>query len=247
MTSAAEQPPITPLPPPAAPARLPPRQYRYYDLVMAAFVTVLLCANVIGAAKVASLGGFTFGAGVLFFPISYVFGDVLTEVYGYARARKVVWAGFAALGFASFMSFAILAFPPAPGWPHQPAYETVFGATPRIVLASLVAYFSGEFCNSYVLAKLKLVTSGRLLWSRTIGSTIVGEAVDSAIFYPLAFAGVWPGELVVKVMLTNYALKVLWEVLMTPFTYRIVNFLKRAESEDYFDRGTNFTPFSLQT
>jgi uncharacterized integral membrane protein (TIGR00697 family) len=225
----------------------PPRQYRYYDLVMAAFVTVLLCANLIGAAKPAQLFGLTFNSGVLFFPISYIFGDILTEVYGYARARRVVWAGFAALGFASFMSAVTLSFPPAPGWPHQAAYETVFGGTPRIVLASLVAYFSGEFCNSFVLAKMKLLTSGRLLWSRTIGSTIVGEAVDSAIFYPVAFLGVWPPELVLRVMITNYLLKVLWEVLMTPFTYRIVNFLKRAESEDYFDRHTNFTPFSLQT
>ena len=231
----------------AAPAPHSPRQYRYYDLVMAAFVTVLLCANLIGAAKVAAIGGVAFNSGVLFFPVSYIFGDVLTEVYGYARARKVVWAGFGALGFASFMSWATLAFPPAPGWPHQAAYETVFGGTPRIVAASLVAYFSGEFCNSYVLAKLKLVTGGRLLWSRTIASTIVGEAVDSAIFYPLAFLGVWQTDLVVRVMFTNYLLKLLWEVLMTPFTYRIVNFLKRAESEDYFDRGTNFTPFSLQT
>jgi hypothetical protein len=159
----------------------------------------------------------------------------------------VVWAGFAALAFASFMSWAILAFPPAKDWPNQAAYETVYGATPRIVLASLVAYFSGEFCNSYVLAKLKLVTSGRLLWSRTIGSTIVGEAVDSAIFYPVAFLGVWSNELVMQVMLTNYVLKVLWEVVMTPITYRVVNFLKRAEAEDYFDRNTNFTPFSLRT
>jgi len=225
----------------------PRRTYRYYDLVMAAFVTVLLCANVIGAAKVAQIGPFTFGAGVLFFPISYVFGDVLTEVYGYARARKVVWAGFGALAFASFMSWAILSFPPAPGWPHQDAYVTVFGATPRIVLASLVAYFSGEFCNSYVLAKMKLFTEGRFLWARTIGSTIVGEAVDSAIFYPIAFLGVWETSLVWKVMVTNYALKVAWEAAVTPFTYRVVNFLKRAESEDYFDRTTDFTPFSLQT
>jgi len=225
----------------------PRRTYRYYDLVMAAFVTVLLCANVIGAAKVAQIGPFTFGAGVLFFPISYVFGDVLTEVYGYARARKVVWAGFGALAFASFMSWAILAFPPAPGWPHQDAYETVFGATPRIVLASLIAYFSGEFCNSYVLAKMKLFTEGRFLWARTIGSTIAGEAVDSAIFYPIAFLGVWETSLVWKVMVTNYALKVAWEAAVTPFTYRVVNFLKRAESEDYFDRTTDFTPFSLQT
>ncbi|HXB56719.1 MAG TPA: queuosine precursor transporter [Vicinamibacteria bacterium] len=224
----------------------PARAYRYYDLVMAAFVTVLLCANLIGASKVASLWGFTFGAGVLFFPISYVFGDVLTEVYGYARARKVVWAGFSALIFASFMSWAILAFPPAPGWEHQAAFETVFGNTWRIVLASLTAYFCGEFCNSYVLAKMKLWTEGRLLWSRTIGSTIVGEAVDSLIFYPLAFLGVWPNELVLRVLVDNYLLKVAWEVVMTPLTYKVVNFLKRAESEDYFDRDTNFTPFSLE-
>jgi uncharacterized integral membrane protein (TIGR00697 family) len=231
-------------PAPPAPSR---RSYRYYDLVMAGFVTVLLSANVIGAAKVAEIGGFTFGAGVLFFPISYLFGDVLTEVYGYARARRVVWAGFAALAFASFMSWATLAFPPAPGWPHQAAYETVFGATPRIVLASLVAYFCGEFCNSYVLAKMKVRTSGRLLWGRTIGSTIVGEAVDSAVFYPLAFLGAWEAGLVARVMLSNYLLKVLWEAAMTPLTYRIVNFLKKAESEDYFDRHTDFTPFSLDT
>ncbi len=232
--------------PPTTTAR---RSYRYYDLVMAAFVTVLICANLIGAAKVAQVGGITFAAGVLFFPISYVFGDVLTEVYGYARARKVVWAGFGALAFASFMSWAVLAFPPAPGWPHQAAYETVFGGTPRIVLASLVAYFCGEFCNSYVLAKLKLRTKGRLLWLRTIGSTIVGEAVDSAVFYPLAFLAApgWSDDLVLRVMVSNYGLKVAWEVVMTPVTYRIVNALKRAEHEDYFDRETNFTPFSLQT
>ena len=226
----------------------PRRVYRYYDLVMAAFVTVLICANVIGAAKRCQIGGFTFSAGVLFFPISYVFGDVLTEVYGYSRARKVVWAGFGALAFASFMSWAILQFPPAPDWPHQPAYETVFGGTPRIVLASLVAYFSGEFCNSYVLAKMKLVTGGRLLWTRTIGSTIVGEAVDSLIFYPLAFLGApgWNTEQMLAVLMGNYLLKVGWEVVMTPFTYRVVNFLKRAEREDYFDRDTDFTPFSLE-
>jgi hypothetical protein len=216
---------------------------------MAAFVTVLLCANLIGAAKVASVKiagfSFTFGAGVLFFPISYIFGDILTEVYGYARARKVVWAGFAAELFASLMSTVILAFPPAPGWPNQAALETVFGATPRIVFASLIAYFAGEFCNSYVLAKMKIRSEGRALWTRTIGSTIVGEGADSLIFYPLAFLGVWPTALVFQVLATNYVLKVAWEALMTPFTYRIVGFLKRAESEDYYDRGTDFTPFSL--
>ena len=223
------------------------RSYKYYEFVMAAFVTVLLCSGIIGAAKVAQIGGFKFGAGVLFFPISYIFGDVLTEVYGYARARRVVWSGFAALIFASFMSAAILAFPPAEGWPHQAAYETVFGSTPRIVLASLVAYFCGEFCNSYVLARMKVWTEGRMLWGRTIGSTVVGEAVDSLVFYPLAFLGNWSPALVLTVMTTNYLLKVGWEAAMTPFTYRIVNFLKRAESEDYFDRHTNFTPFSLET
>jgi uncharacterized integral membrane protein (TIGR00697 family) len=227
------------------------RSYRYYDLVMAAFVTVLLCGNLIGAAKacrVSLLGwDYTFTAGVLFFPISYIFGDVLTEVYGYARARKVVWAGFSALIFAAFMSFVVVRFPPAPGWEGQAAIESVFGSTWRIVAASLVAYFCGEFCNSYVLAKLKLRTEGRLLWLRTIGSTLVGEGVDSLIFYPLAFLGVWPRELVLQVMLGNYLAKVTWEVVNTPITYRIVNFLKRAEHEDYFDRDTDFTPFSLET
>ena len=228
-----------------------PRTYKYYDLVMAAFVTVLLCSNLIGAAKACEVHVFgyayTFTAGVLFFPISYIFGDVLTEVYGYARARKVVWSGFGALIFSAFMIAVVLRFPPAPGWTGQDAIEAVFGSTWRIVLASLVAYFSGEFCNSYVLAKMKILTSGRYLWTRTIGSTIVGEAVDSVIFYPMAFLGLWPRELVLKVMFGNYLLKVAWEVLNTPVTYRVVNFLKRAEHEDYYDRGTNFTPFSLET
>ena len=237
----------------AAPGPRPagsPRNYRYYDLVMAAFVTVLLCANLIGAAKTARLGPFTFGAGVLFFPLSYVFGDVLTEVYGYARARKVVWAGFGALAFAALMSKVVLWFEPAPGdWNqgYHTAMLTVFGNTPRLVFASLVAYFCGEFCNSYVLAKMKLRTSGRLLWMRTIGSTIVGEAIDSLVFYPLAFYGLWSDEQLLTVLMTNYGLKVGWEVLMTPVTYRVVNFLKRAESEDYFDRDTDFTPFSLSS
>ncbi len=229
------------------PPKPPARTYKYYDLVMAAFVTVLLCANLIGASKVATLWGYTFGAGVLFFPISYVFGDILTEVYGFARARKVVWAGFTAQVFAAFMSFCVLSFPPAPGWPHQAAFETVFGGTWRIVGASLVAYFCGEFVNSYTLAKLKLATNGRFLWMRTIGSTIAGELVDSLIFYPLAFYGIWSDSQVLTVLFTNYSLKVGWEVVMTPFTYRIVAFLKRKEHEDYFDRGTDFTPFSLET
>jgi hypothetical protein len=212
---------------------------------MAAFVTVLLCANLIGPGKVASLGGFTFGAGVLFFPISYIFGDILTEVYGYARARKVVWAGFAAMAFASFMAAVVVAFPPAPGWPHQAAYETVFGSTWRIMFASLVAFWAGEFCNSFVLAKMKVFTEGRWLYSRTIGSTIVGEGVDSAIFYTVAFLGVWPRGQLLTVMTSNYAIKVVWEAIATPITYRVVAALKRAEHEDYYDRDTDFNPFKL--
>jgi hypothetical protein len=214
---------------------------------MAAFVTVLLCANLIGASKVCRIGPVTFGAGVLFFPISYVFGDVLTEVYGYARARKVVWAGFGALLFASFMSWTVLALPPSPDWKQQDAFEAVFGGTPRIALASLVAYWAGEFCNSYVLARMKVLSEGRHLWTRTIGSTIAGEAVDSLIFYPLAFLGTWPTGVVFEVLVSNYLLKVAWEAAVTPFTYKVVNFLKRAEQEDYFDRQTDFNPFTLGT
>jgi queuosine precursor transporter len=222
------------------------RLYKYYDLVMALFVTILLCSNVIGAAKVCTVWGFTFGAGVLFFPISYIFNDVLTEVYGYARARKVVWAGFGAIIFASFMSWVVVTLPPAAGWNDQRAYEAVFGQTPRIVFASLVAFFAGEFANSYVLAKMKILTSGRHLWSRTIGSTIVGEAVDSMVFYPVAFLGVWDNRLVVTVMISNYVIKVLWEAVVTPVTYKVVGFLKRAEQEDYYDFDTDFTPFSIE-
>ncbi len=237
----------------------PPRQYKYYELVMAAFVTVYLCANLIGPAKpaevalpawLASMFGspsFIFGAGVLFFPLSYVFGDVLTEVYGYARARKVIWAGFGALIFASIMATVVVALPPAAGWPNQPAYEAIFGQTPRIVVASLIAFFAGEFVNSFVLAKMKIISSGKHLWARMIGSTIAGEGVDTLIFYPLAFAGLWNSKLLLSVMLGNYIMKVLWEVCATPLTYKVIGWLKRKEQEDYYDRDTNFTPFSLDT
>ncbi len=223
------------------------KKFKYYDLIMAAFVTVLLCSNVIGAEKVVRLWGFTFGAGILFFPISYFFNDILTEVYGYARSRKVVWAGFSALIFASIMATVVVGLPPAPGWIHQDAYQAIFGVTPRIVIASLTAFFCGEFANSFVLAKMKVITNGKLLWTRTIGSTIAGEAVDSLIFYPVAFYAFWPNDLLLKVMLTNYVLKVTWEVIATPLTYSVVGLLKKKENEDYYDRDTNFTPFSLNT
>lgn len=229
-----------------------PRRYRHYDFIMAAFVAILLLSNLIGAAKISSielplLGVFTFGAGVLFFPLSYVIGDVLTEVYGYARARRVVWAGFGAMIFMSFMSYVIVKLPPADGWAGQGAYDSVFGQTPRIVFASLIAFWAGELVNAYIMARMKVWTQGRHLWTRTIGSTIFGQGVDSIIFYPLAFMGVWSNELLLGVMLSNFALKVAWEALLTPVTYRAVGFLKKAEQEDYYDTETNFTPFSVKS
>ena len=229
------------------------RSYKYYDLILGAYVCVLLCANLIGPAKVSTvslplIGDVTFMAGVLFFPISYFFGDVLTEVYGYARDRRVVWSGFAALIFASFMSAVIVHLPPADFWrDKQSAVETIFGNTPRIAFASMFAFWCGSFVNSYVLAKMKVFTQGRWLWTRTIGSTLCGELVDSALFYTLAFGGLWPNNELVTVTVTQYVLKSSWEIVMTPVTYAIVGFLKRAEREDYFDRDTNFTPFSLRT
>ena len=223
----------------------PKRTYKYYDFVMAVFVTVLLCSNIIGAAKIVTFGGFNFGAGILFFPISYIFGDILTEVYGYARARRVVWTGFAALAFASMMSWVIVKLPPAAGWPNQHIYEAAFGSTWRIAGSSILAFWAGEFTNSYVLAKMKIFTAGKALWTRTIGSTIAGELVDSLIFYPLAFYGIWTNEQVIQVLFMNYLLKTGWEVVNTPVTYKIVGFLKRAEEEDYYDHETNFTPFSV--
>ena len=221
---------------------------------MAAFVTILICANLIGPAKIVQvelpvLGALVFGAGVMFFPISYVFGDILTEVYGYARARRVIWAGFGGLAFASLMAYVVVALPPAPFWKNQEAYEIAFGTAWRVAGASMIAYFCGEFVNSYVLARMKILTAGKWLWTRTIGSTIFGEAVDSALFYPLAFygSGIIPDEQLPKVMLAQFVGKVLVEVVFTPLTYRIVGFLKRAENEDYYDRDTDFTPFTLKT
>lgn len=224
---------------------------RYYDLVLGAFVCVLLCSNLIGVKKVAAvdvplLGLVVFGAGNLFFPISYLFGDVLTEVYGYARARRVVWTGFAALAFASFQSAVVVGLPPAESFVDQDKLEWAFGATWRIAGASLIAYFCGEFANSFTLAKLKILTGGRYLPLRTISSTVVGEAIDSVLFYPLAFYGVWSNELLLKVLIANYLLKVLWEVLATPLTVRVVGWLKRKEGVDVYDTETDFTPFSLK-
>ncbi|HEV7699557.1 MAG TPA: queuosine precursor transporter [Pyrinomonadaceae bacterium] len=228
------------------------RQYKYFDLIMVAFVTVLLCSNLIGVQKVSFIrlpyiGDYIYGAGVLFFPISYFFGDILTEVYGYKRSRRVIWAGFGAMAFASLMAFIVTSLPPASTMSaeQQAAVNAIFGQTWRIVLASLSAFWLGEFANSFVLAKMKVWTEGKRLWTRTIGSTVVGEAVDSLIFYPVAFLGTWPTQQVISVMIGNYLIKVLWEVVATPLTYRIVAFLKRVEHEDYYDRDTDFNPFVL--
>jgi queuosine precursor transporter len=229
------------------------RQFRYFEFVMVAFVVVLVCSNLIGPAKAAQVelpwwGPVTFGAGVLFFPISYVFGDVLTEVYGYARARRVIWSGFAALMFAAVMAAVVVALPHAPNWPNQAAYEIAFGNTWRIALASMFAYFCGEFVNSYILAKMKVWTNGRYQGARFVGSTIGGEAVDSALFYPLAFynSGIMPNELVVTLAYTQFVAKTLVEVAFLPVTYRVVAFLKKAENEDYYDRDTDFNPFKIE-
>jgi uncharacterized integral membrane protein (TIGR00697 family) len=232
----------------------PTRTYRYYDLLMAAFVTVLLCSNLIAPVKVGVVTLFgaalSFGAGNLFFPLSYIFGDVLTEVYGYARARKVIWAGFGAMVFASVMAWIIVNMPASPDEPFnevvQPAVEALFGSTWRIVVASIVAFWAGDFVNSFVMAKMKLLTRGRWLWTRTIGSTIFGQGVDSLLFYPIAFGGIWTFDTLAAVVAFNFAFKVSVEVVMTPATYFIVNRLKKAEHEDYYDDDTNFTPFSLR-
>jgi len=228
--------------------------HRYYDLILAAFVVVLLCSNFIGAGKAAVIdlpyfGPVIFGAGILFFPISYFFGDILTEVYGYAYDRRAVWAGFVALAFAAIMAQIVIALPVAPGEymaQYQQGMVSVFGNSWRIALASMLAFWCGSFVNGYVLAKLKIWTQGRFLWVRTIGSTAFGELVDSSLFYVLAFYGIWPIHEVIQVALVQYVLKTFWEVLATPLTYWVVNTLKRKESVDHYDIHTNFTPFRVK-
>ncbi len=234
-----------------ATGRVGPARFKHYDRVMAAFVTILLLSNLIGAAKPSYItlpGGteWSFGAGVLFFPVSYIIGDVLTEVYGYARARRVIWTGFAALLFMAFMAWAVVSLPAADGWDGQDAYEQVFGNTWRIVAASMIAFWAGEFANSYVLAKMKIWTKGKALWTRTIGSTVVGQGLDSLIFYPLAFYGLagWPPELLWQVVISQWLIKTAWEAILTPLTYFAVGWLKREEGIDIFDTDTNFSPFA---
>lgn len=232
----------------------PPRVFKYYDLIMAAFVCVLLCSNLIGAAKAAQLtlpivGTVTFGADLFFFPISYIFGDVLTEVYGYGRDRRVVWAGFGALLFAAFMAWVVVHLPPARNdfmAAYQPHLEAVFGNTWRIVAGSMIAFACGSFANSFVLAKMKVATQGKYLWARVVGSTVVGQLVDTGLFFLIAFYGIWPHEQLFAVIVTQYLFKTLWEAIMYPATAKAVAFLKRAEGVDFYDRGTNFNPFSIK-
>jgi hypothetical protein len=231
-----------------------PRAFKYYDLIMAAFVCVLLCSNLIGAAKAAQLtlpvfGTVTFGADLFFFPISYIFGDILTEVYGYGRDRRVVWAGFGALLFSAFMAFVVVHLPPAQNdfmAAYQPHLDAVFGNTWRIVAGSMIAFAAGSFVNSYVLAKMKVAMQGRHLWARIIGSTIAGQAVDTSVFFMIAFWGIWPNEQLFAVIVTQYLFKTIWEAVMMPATSRVVAFLKRVEGVDHYDRGTDFNPFRLK-
>jgi uncharacterized integral membrane protein (TIGR00697 family) len=232
----------------------PPRSFKYYDLIMAAFVCVLLCSNLIGAAKAAQLtlpiiGTVTFGADLFFFPISYIFGDILTEVYGYGRDRRVVWAGFGALLFSAFMAFVVVNLPPAQNdfmAAYQPHLDAVFGNTWRIVAGSMIAFACGSFANSFVLAKMKIATQGRLLWARIVGSTVIGQFVDTGVFFLIAFYGIWPNDQLMAVIITQYLFKTIWEAVMYPLTAKVVAFLKRVEGEDHYDRGTNFNPFSIK-
>ena len=233
------------------------KSYRYYDLIMALFVTVLLVSNVASSAKIVDwrvsvLGlRLSFDAGTLLFPISYIFGDVLTEVYGYRRSRRVIWVGFGAAALMSGVLWLVGQLPGEATWQSyagDAAYAAILGGVSSggIIVASLAAYFMGEFSNSFVLAKLKVATAGRFLWSRTIGSTLVGELVDSAIFVVVASVfGIFPWSLFLSLVLTNYLFKCAVEALLTPLTYAAVNRLKKAEGEDYFDTQTNFNPFSF--
>jgi uncharacterized integral membrane protein (TIGR00697 family) len=232
-----------------------PRQYRYFDFIMAIFVTVLIVSNVASSAKIVDLGfniagvRMAFDGGTILFPVSYIFGDILTEVYGYRRSRRAIWTGFFCLGLSSLVFFLVSRMPGEATWQRyagDAAYAAILGgmSTGGIVLGSLAGYWSGEFTNSFILARMKVITNGRWLWTRTIGSTIFGEMVDTVVFVTVAsLFHVFPWSLFVTLSLTNYWFKVGVEAVMTPLTYLVVAVLKRAESEDYYDRTTDFNPF----
>jgi uncharacterized integral membrane protein (TIGR00697 family) len=222
------------------------RRYKYLDALVTAFVVVLLVSNLV-AQKICQIGPFTVSGAVLLFPITYIFGDIFTEVYGYAASRRAIWLGFFAMALLSLMGAATIALPPAPGWHGQAAFAQVFGFIPRILVASLIAYWAGEFANSYTLARMKLLTGGRWLWTRTIGSTIVGQAVDTTVVIVLTFVGTVDWKTIGQVIVSSYVLKVAYETLATPITYGVVIALKRAEKVDAFDRKENFSPFVFNT
>ena len=219
--------------------------YKYYDLLASIFIVVLLISNLVGQ-KICAFGPFRVSGGQLLFPITYIFGDVFTEVYGYGGSRRIIWIGFLASGLMAVLGEIIVGLPPAPEWGNQQAFATVFHVVPRLVVASLIAFWCGEFANSYTLAKMKLLTKGRFLWTRTVGSTVVGQAVDTAIVMVVAFGGSMPASVIVRLILSGYFFKVTYEVLATPLTYWIVGFLKRTEGVDKFDYDTRFTPFATE-
>ena len=219
------------------------RNYKYLSTISVLFVSVLLISN-IASTKIVDLKWFVFDGGTLLFPLSYIFDDILTEVYGYKESRKTIWLGFFSALMMSIIFIIVDKLPPATGWNNQAAFDAILGLTPRIVCASLIAYFFGEFSNSFVLAKMKILTKGKWLWTRTIGSTVVGELVDSTIFILIAFFGILPNSLLFTLIVSNYLFKTAVEVLFTPITYKVVSFLKRKENEDYYDINTDFNPFS---
>lgn len=220
------------------------KSFKHLDTITALFVTVLLISNVTST-KIVALGPFTFDGGTILFPLSYIFGDILTEVYGYSRSRKVIWLGFVSAVLMSFTFMLVGTLPPAADWQYQTAYNQILGLTPRIVIASLVAYFAGEFSNSFIIAKLKLLTHGKWLWTRTIGSTLLGQIVDTSLFVLIAFTGIVPNELLLTIILSNYIFKCGVEILLTPITYWLTGWLKQQEKEDYYDIDTNFNPFHI--
>ncbi len=221
------------------------KNYRFLGIISVIFVSVLLISN-IASTKIVDLKWFAFDAGTLLFPLTYIFSDILTEVYGYRRSRQVIWLGLSMALLMSIVFIVVGKLPPAADWNNQAAYDAILGLTPRIVIASLIAFFAGEFSNSYILAKMKLWTKGKMLWTRTIGSTIVGQLFDSCIFIVIAFYGVLPNSLLVTIIISNYAFKTLVEIAFTPATYAVIRFLKKKESEDYYDTNTNFNPFATK-
>lgn len=220
------------------------RSFRHFDIMLSVFIVVLLISNLVGQ-KICAIGPFRISGAQLLFPITYIFGDIFTEVYGYAASRRAIWLGFFASALMAVMGLVTVAIPPAPEWHNQQAFATVFNFVPRLVIASLIAYWAGEFANSYVLAKMKIFTRGRHLWMRTIGSTVAGQLVDTAVLMTIAFGGSLSPSSIIILIVSAYLVKVIYEAAMTPFTYLVVNWLKRIERVNVFDVNTDFSPFHL--